>query len=102
MSMWHLDQDIFVDKSPSNPILKPAPTVAIGRHFVSKEKRDLFIQKFSEVQSLLEDYTHPYQLCRGWRIEKESEDKEEFVLLSGWENVDHQYVLQSFRFPKGL
>lgn len=91
--MWHLNNNIFLDQSPSNPVLAPAPTIALGRHFVSKDKKDAFDQKFSEVQCLLEGFTTPYQIVGGWRIEKESDETEEWALFSGWEDVDHQYVL---------
>lgn len=63
--------------------------ISLNRHFVPSSKKSAFAQKFSEVKGLLEKYTTPYEVVGGWRIEKEGEGKEEWVLFSGFEDVEH-------------
>lgn len=56
-----------------------------------KEKKDAFVAKFGEVKGLLEEYTKPYPVVGGWRIEDESIDgveREEWDLFAGFESVD--------------
>jgi hypothetical protein len=86
--MWHLSTNIFLP-SPNLKAVLSAQTISLNRHFVPSSKRSLFSQKFSEVKGILEDYTKPYQVVGGWRIEKEGEEKEEWVLFSGFEDVEH-------------
>ena len=50
--------------------------------------RSGFIEKFNEVRGLLEDFTTPYGVVGGWRMEKEDEEKE-WVLFSGFESVEN-------------
>lgn len=77
-----------------------APTVSFGRLLVSKGKKDAFIQKFSEIKGICYEFSKPYQfLGAGWRIEKESEEKEEWAQFGGWESVDHH---MSFGETKGF
>lgn len=91
MSMWHLDSDVFkIDKGEE--WVFDAPVISCNRNFVAKEKKEGFEKKFREVKYLLEEYTKPYKVVGGWRIEKESEEseeKEEWVFFSGFESVDH-------------
>lgn len=87
--MYHLSTDIFgVHPKDISPVLS-APVISCNRHFVPASKKEEFTVKFNEVKGLLEDYTKPYQVIGGWRIEKEKEEKEEWVLFSGFESVDH-------------
>lgn len=88
--MWHLDVDVF-EKGDEMDVLT-APTISCNRHFVSQEKKEGFKGKFAEVKGLLEDFTNPYWVVGGWRIEKEEAEgaeREEWVLFSGFESVDH-------------
>lgn len=90
MAMWHLDSNIFpISSSAEEKSVFTAPTISLNSHFVPKDKKAAFEAKFKEVRGLLEDFTKPYKVVGGWRIEKESEDKEEWVLFSGFESVDH-------------
>lgn len=97
ISMWHLDTDVFIVPASKEELkaeenLKwvfTAPVVSCNRHFVPKDKKDGFEKKFNEVRYLLEEFTKPYFVVGGWRIEKESEEKEEWVLFSGFESVEH-------------
>lgn len=86
--MWHLDADIFTPAEMTQLVLE-APTISCNRHFVSAGKKEDFEQQFQEVKSILDEYTKPYSAIGGWRIEKETNEKEEWVLFSGFESVDH-------------
>lgn len=88
MQMWHLDHDVFDVPSGAEWVFK-APVVSCNQHFVPKEKKFGLIEKFNEVKGLLDDFTKPYGVVGGWRIEKEDEGKEEWVLFSGFESMDH-------------
>lgn len=89
MEMWHLDTDVFsLPTIADDKWVFSAPVISCGRHFVAKEKKTAFEQKFGEVKGLLEKFTRPYQVVGGWRIEKEVEGKEEWALFSGFESVE--------------
>ncbi|KAJ6128702.1 hypothetical protein N7471_009919 [Penicillium samsonianum] len=82
--MFHLD----IDPSPSN-IPLGAPVLSITRCFVEPSKKDEFDAVFKASVSHLNAYTAPFSSCGAWRVDKEGED-EEFVLFSGWNQVqDH-------------
>lgn len=89
MRMWHLDAECF---TPSSKLLLGAKAISFNRHFVPKEKKAEFEKKFAEVKGLLEEYTKPYPVVGGWRIEKETVDgveRDEWDLFSGFESVEH-------------
>lgn len=88
MQMWHLDHDVFDVPANAKWVFK-APIISCNRHFVPKVNKSGFIEKFNEVRGLLEDFTKPYGVVGGWRIEKEDEEKEERVLFSGFESVEN-------------
>lgn len=94
MQMWHLGTDIFSIPSDEKKSVFEAPVISCNRHFVSKEKKAGFIKKFEEVEGLLEDFTAPYQVVGGWRIEREmveGKESEEWVLFIGFESVEHHH-----------
>ncbi|OMP82662.1 hypothetical protein BK809_0006972 [Diplodia seriata] len=78
--MFHLD----VEK-PRLPL--DAPVIAIGRHFVASDRRADFSHTFGAVKHNVEDFTAPRKVAGGWRIEKEADEKEEWVLFTGWDEV---------------
>jgi heme-degrading monooxygenase HmoA len=100
MQMWHLDHDVF-DVSSGTEMVFTAPVISCNRHFVPKEKKPGFIEKFAKVKGLLEEFTRPYAVVGGWRIAKEDEGKEEWVLFSGFESVEnHQEFAQTEGFAQ--
>jgi heme-degrading monooxygenase HmoA len=82
--MYHLELDADVTPLPLN-----VPVISVNRHFVKHGQRDAFLKQFEHVKPLLQDYTKPRDVAGGWRIEKETEDKEEWVLFSGFDSVEH-------------
>ncbi|KAL0264205.1 C-4 sterol methyl oxidase [Diplodia seriata] len=78
--MFHLD----VEK-PRLPL--DAPVIAIGRHSVASDRRADFSHTFGAVKHNVEDFTAPRKVAGGWRIEKEADEKEEWVLFTGWDEV---------------
>lgn len=82
--MYHIELDANTTPLPLN-----APAISVNRHFIKHDQRDLFRKRFEEVKPLLQGYTKPRPVAGGWRIEKEAEDKEEWVLLSGFDSLDH-------------
>jgi len=88
MQMWHLNEDVFeVPSGTEWPFA--ARVISCDRHFIPKDKKSGFVEKFNDVRGLLEDYTKPYGVVGGWRIEKEDVETEEWVLFSGFESVDN-------------
>ncbi|PKX95463.1 uncharacterized protein P174DRAFT_133177 [Aspergillus novofumigatus IBT 16806] len=77
--MFHVDGDA----ARLGELLGEAPVVAVGRYFMSAEKKERFSRVFEGVQRHLEEVTKALPIFKGWRVEKE-EGKEEFVLFSGW------------------
>jgi heme-degrading monooxygenase HmoA len=94
--MFHVDGDAV----RQGELLAEAPVVAVGRYFMSAEKREGFSRVFEGVQHRLEEFTRPLPIFKGWRVEKE-EGKEEFVLFSGWAEVQqHLDFAQSEGFQE--
>jgi len=91
MTMWHLDADVFSGVNEEDKSVFTAPVISLNRHFVPKDKKAGFVKKFDEVKGLLEDFTTPYQVVGGWRIEKEAEGKDEWVLFSGFGSVENHH-----------
>jgi heme-degrading monooxygenase HmoA len=90
MKLWHLDADCFGPLSSKS--LLQAKAISLNRHFVPKEKKGGFEKKFEEVRGLLEEYTKPYPVIGGWRIEKETvegKERDEWNLFSGFDSVEH-------------
>jgi quinol monooxygenase YgiN len=91
MTMWHLDADVFSGVNEGDKPVLTAPVISLNRHFVPGDKKAGFIKKFDEVRGLLGEFTKPYQVVGGWRIEKEAEGKEEWDLFSGFESVENHH-----------
>lgn len=99
--MFHLDIDQEKKKGgegvEEGVIPFDAPTIAIERHFMQKNKKAGFLNTFRENKHVLTDFTAPQPICGGWKIEKEKEPRaeenskgnEQFVLFSGWRDVPH-------------
>lgn len=96
ITLWHLEGDVFaLDPSSGLKSVFTAPVISCNRHFVSTDRRVEFVTKFQEVRSILEDYTKPFNVVGGWRIEKEEvegKEREELVLFSGFDSVDNHMV----------
>ncbi|EOD47210.1 putative dimeric alpha-beta barrel protein [Neofusicoccum parvum UCRNP2] len=81
---WMFHIDVEKTQLPLDAIF-----MAIGRHSIASDKRSGFSQTFDAVKHNLESFTAPRSVAGGWRIEKEDEDKEEWVLFTGWDEVAH-------------
>jgi heme-degrading monooxygenase HmoA len=65
-----------------------APVLAIGRYKVSPEHKAAFEKTFLETKHHVEEFVDYKSMGYGWRIEKEDDGKEEWVLISGWKSKD--------------
>jgi hypothetical protein len=92
--MFHIDLNL----SGEGKGVLDAPVVAIGRHFVSHDRKDGFAKEFAAKKKYLESFAGEERVKGGWRIDgKEREvvtgangelgevEKEEWVLFSGWD-----------------
>jgi len=70
MVIWHLDSNLFHLGEDETNILN-VPVISL-----SCQKAG-FESKLGEVRGLLEEYTKPYKVAGGWRIEKEIVQGEE-------------------------
>ena len=88
--LFHLDDaDIFSGPAPQGMNrLTESPVISVARMFVSPEAKHLFSVKFEEVRSILEDFAKPHLVRGGWRVDKEGDAKEEFVIFCGWESLE--------------
>ncbi|KAJ5999651.1 hypothetical protein N7481_000060 [Penicillium waksmanii] len=91
--MFHLDVD------PSTPIPISAPVIGVVRCFIEKDNKEEFDHLFKAGLSDLEKFTAPHPCFGGWRIDKEGED-EEFILLSGWNSVEHHHEFHKSELSK--
>jgi heme-degrading monooxygenase HmoA len=82
-------------------LLRDSPIISVGRMAVDSAKKEHFVAKFNEVKGILEDFASPFGVRGGWRIEKEGEGTDEFVLFCGWESVEkHMDFAKSAGFDK--
>ncbi|KAF2140304.1 uncharacterized protein K452DRAFT_289057 [Aplosporella prunicola CBS 121167] len=78
-----------------------APVLAIARHFVARDMRPHFADTFAQAKRPLVDFTRPKNVVGGWRVEKEADSKEEWVLFTGWDDVDqHSKFAESDGFKE--
>lgn len=99
---FHVEGDIFnVLQEPDQIQLLDSPVISVGRHIVSLENKEAFMAKFNEVKWVLEGHAKPYVVKGGWRMEKDDETKEEWLLFIGWPNIEaHKDFAQSPNFSK--
>ncbi|TGO23217.1 hypothetical protein BPAE_0140g00240 [Botrytis paeoniae] len=114
--MWHLEGDALsslrtgIDEGIGEEDAKKkspfsAPIISCNRHYISSHNREGFSAKFNEVKHALENETEEYEIEGGWRIEKEAEDKEEWVMFCGWESVEKHMAFskkESFKEWRGI
>ncbi len=84
--MYHLELD-----ATATPLPLDASAISISRHFIKNGQREAFQSRLEKMKALLQDYTRPRPVAGGWRIEKEAENEEEWVLFSGFDNVEHHF-----------
>ncbi|KAI1798782.1 hypothetical protein F4811DRAFT_163209 [Daldinia bambusicola] len=97
----HVENAEFFDGSgPDGSIsLLKSPIIGITIVTVPAEKRKEFDQAWAEKKHLLEAYTP--LLKYGWRIEKEDEGLEQFVLSTSWPSVKkHMEFATGKDFPE--
>ncbi|KAJ7741093.1 hypothetical protein B0H16DRAFT_1565926 [Mycena metata] len=76
------------------PILRAA-VVGVTRYAVEAGRKDEFERVWAGVKDAYHGFVAPYVHKGGWRIEKESEGREEFVLISGWESAEKANALET-------
>ncbi|KAL3492129.1 hypothetical protein BJX62DRAFT_203583 [Aspergillus germanicus] len=103
--MEHLD--IPSSDATGNPGEVPltADVLAIGRYFISTGDKEVFQGTFDETKHHLETFGGGERICGAWRedkeVDKEGNEKEEFVLFSGWTSVDeHMKFAESEGFKE--
>jgi heme-degrading monooxygenase HmoA len=111
--MFHVGIDIDKDTALPGTNAEPqrrqedsvfnAPTIAIGRYFITSGKRDEFTSLFTATNVHLAKFVSPWPFLGAWRLDKgvttvddlkaslagPEEGKEEFVLFTGWDDVTH-------------
>ncbi|KAI1452716.1 hypothetical protein F4805DRAFT_407966 [Annulohypoxylon moriforme] len=86
--LFHYDTEIFAPRTGNEISLLNSPVFSLSRVTVAAEERETFDQAWNEVKGVLEDFAEPYVVQAGWRIEKEDEALDEFVLACGWPSVE--------------
>ncbi|KAI0883207.1 uncharacterized protein GGS22DRAFT_168122 [Annulohypoxylon maeteangense] len=87
-SFFHYDVEIFTPKANSDIPLLKSPLFSLTRVAIAAGDRGTFDQGWNEVKGIAEKFVKPYTVQHGWRIEKEDEALEEFVLTCGWPSVE--------------
>ncbi|KAI2464894.1 hypothetical protein F4781DRAFT_51764 [Annulohypoxylon bovei var. microspora] len=85
---FHFGAEIFAPGVNGEISLLKSPVFSLSRITVAAEERQVFDQAWNEVKGVVEDFAKPYAVKAGWRIEKEDETLDEFVLACGWPNVE--------------
>ena len=87
--LLHLDADVFGGPAADGQTrLIDSPVISVGRLFIDVDKKAAFQKEFDDVSPILEEFVAPRMVQAGWRADKEAEDKEEFVMIVGWDSVD--------------
>ncbi|EXJ88964.1 hypothetical protein A1O3_02028 [Capronia epimyces CBS 606.96] len=97
--MFHLDID-----QTATPLPLQGHALAIGRHFIDKGEKDVFQSRFEasrdELEGVIGGIGH---VVGGYRMDKgfdplllslpsrEEGEREEFVLFTGWDSVEHHH-----------
>ncbi|KAI1214637.1 uncharacterized protein F4807DRAFT_404051 [Annulohypoxylon truncatum] len=86
--LFHYGVEIFAPGANDEISLLKSPVFSLSRITVAAEERKAFDQAWNEVKGVVEEFANPYAVQAGWRIEKEDESLEEFVLAVGWLSVE--------------
>ncbi|KAE8332501.1 hypothetical protein BDV39DRAFT_167135 [Aspergillus sergii] len=106
----HIELDpaeLGVFGSPAGEVpIVDAPVIAIRRYFLKTGQEEAFLNRFGETKKHLEAYLAPSAFKGGIRVEPKDKtddgvEKEEFVLFSGWGEVqDHVRFAESDGFKE--
>ena len=102
VTVFHLDAEIFKRPGPEGTIgLTESPVVSVARFFLTPDNKKSFAGKFDRVTELIGDSIKPHLARGGWRVDKEDEDKEEYVLFCGWDSLEsHTKFSENPGFPE--
>lgn len=92
--VFHIEGVIF-DGSESKASLLDSAVVSVSRLSVEPDKKQEYWAGHNANKNALEDFAAPHPAAYGWRIEKEDEQTEEFLIFCGWDSVDRHN-----EFPK--
>ncbi|KAM0328502.1 hypothetical protein ACHAQA_004909 [Verticillium albo-atrum] len=95
---FHLDAAVMTGWGPGERSVLEAPVLSVGRYGVAADGRAAFQETFDGAKGVVEEASRPFPLRGGWRIEKEEEGKEEFVMYGGWASVDEH--MASVQHPR--
>lgn len=82
--LYHVDAELFAAAAGA----EGGAGVSVERWFVPAARKGQFAREFEVARAVMEGCSKLFAVKGGWRIEKERDDEEEFVVVSGWENVD--------------
>lgn len=86
--LFHLDNEIFSEPAPQGQIsLLDSPVVSVNRMPINSDKKARFNDMFSEVKGIVEAFAGPHLVRGGWVVDKQDQNKDEFVLVCGWDSV---------------
>ncbi|KAL1894725.1 hypothetical protein Sste5346_005700 [Sporothrix stenoceras] len=98
----HTEGDVFTNAGEPIPegkrALLDSPVISVTRMYVTAGKKAEFEKALNDTKGLIEGYTSPNIVRGAWRVDKEKdaatgEDKEEYVLVAGWESREAHYAI---------
>lgn len=100
--LFHLDAEIFSSPAPHGRMpLADSPLISVAHFFVDPAEKASFSTKFNEVKGILEDFTKPNLVRGAWRVDKEDEAAEEFVVFCGWDSLEkHAEFIMDSEYPE--
>ncbi|CAK7230833.1 hypothetical protein SBRCBS47491_007722 [Sporothrix bragantina] len=81
--------------------LVDSPVISVTRFFVTPGKKAEFEAAYNDTKGDIAQFAAPHSLQGSWRVDQESPEKEEYVLVCGWDNKEaHLAIAQSDVAPK--
>ncbi|OCK80685.1 hypothetical protein K432DRAFT_442983 [Lepidopterella palustris CBS 459.81] len=75
--------------------LEQGAVLSIARHFVKSAQVQPFKSTFNHNKKYLEAYISQGSIGGGWRVDKDEDGKEEFVLFCPWKDIDEHMEFQN-------
>lgn len=95
MVLLHVDSVLFGKETLESTSLLDSPIIAVERLFISPSEQDR-LEGLEIAKDLTTKAAAPHPVRGGWRVDVESDDRLEYVLVSGWDSVERHQAFEVF------
>lgn len=88
--MYHIVLEADITSLPLD-----APSVRVNRHFIKDGQQDTFQMQLEEVKTLLQNYSKPWPVAGGWRVEESRKGMRRWGLFSKRDDLQTDQSLVS-------